>query len=110
MKKLLNYKSLLTILASVVVLFNVIIAVFKVNINIEAVVSISLAVIGVLVSIGIVKKNNTDKTIENKEELLQLLEDNQNSNETNVKNCEKNENLNEQTQNKEKGNINNNDN
>lgn len=75
MKKLLNYKSLLTILASVVVLFNVLIAVFKININIEAVISISLAVIGVLVSIGVVKKNKDDKTIETKEELLELLDE-----------------------------------
>jgi len=73
MKKLLNYKTLMTLLAIIVVILQLLMTVFKLNINIDAVVSISIALVGALVTIGIVKKNKEDKTIENKEDLEDLL-------------------------------------
>jgi len=81
MKKLFNYKTLMTLLASIVVLLQVFITVFKVNIKIEAFVSISIALVGVMVALGIVKKDKNTETIENKEDLLELLEET-NSDET----------------------------
>ena len=83
MKKLFNYKTLMTVIASIIVLLQVLMTVFKVNLNIDAVVSISIALVGVLVSIGIVKKNKDDKTIKNKEDLTELLDESkENNNET----------------------------
>lgn len=82
MKKFLNYKTLMTVLASIVVLLQVLISVFKLNINIEAVISVSIALIGVMVTLGIVKKNKNDKTIETQEDLKELLDE---SNEDNIK-------------------------
>lgn len=78
MKKFLNYKFLMSILASVVVLLEVLVNVFKININIEAVISISVACVGILVTLGIITKDKKDKTIENKEDLEELLNNNDN--------------------------------
>ena len=75
MKKFLNYNFLVTVLASVIVFLEVLMKIFNIYINIDAVISISLAIIGILVTIGIVTKNKTDKTIETKEDLKQLLEE-----------------------------------
>ena len=80
MKKFLNYKTLMTILAIIVVILQVLITVFKLNINIDAVVSVSIGLIGTLVTIGIVKKNKDDKTIENKEDLEKYLKEELNEN------------------------------
>ena len=80
MKKFLSYKFLMTVLASVVVLLQVLVNVFKVNINIDAVVSITIACVGVMVALGIINKNKDDKTIENTEDLQELLEENKKEN------------------------------
>lgn len=80
MKKFLNYKFLMTVLASVVVLLQVLVNVFKVNINIDAVVSITIACVGVMVALGLVHKNKGDKTIENTQDLEELLEENKKEN------------------------------
>ena len=53
----------MTVLASVVVLLEVLMDVFKINLNIEAVISISVALIGLMVTIGVVDKDKTDKDI-----------------------------------------------
>lgn len=74
MKKFLNYNFLMTVLASIIVLLEILMNVFKININIDAVISISVAIIGVMVTLGIVSKKKSDKTIETKEDLKQLLE------------------------------------
>lgn len=76
MKKFLNYKVLMTILASIIVLLQVLVNVFKVNINVEAVASVSIAGVGVLLAIGLVQKNKEDKLVENVDDLKQLLEEN----------------------------------
>lgn len=80
MKKFFNYKFLMTVLASIIVLLQVLISVFKVNINIEAVVSVSIALVGVMVTLGIVKKNKDDETIKTKEDLEKLLNESEESN------------------------------
>ena len=90
MKKLFNYKTIMTLLASIVVLLQVFITVFKVNINIEAFVSISIALVGVMVALGLIKKDKTDSTIENKEELLELLDEKTNLEEENNNNEKEN--------------------
>lgn len=76
MKKFLNYKVLMTILASIIVLLQVLVNVFKININVEAVASVSIAGVGVLLAIGLVQKNKEDKLVENVDDLKQLLEEN----------------------------------
>ena len=78
MKKFLNYKFLMTVLASVIVLLEVLVNVFKINININAIISICVAVVGVLITIGLVKKNKDDKLVEDVEDLKELLEENKN--------------------------------
>ena len=75
MKKFLDYKFLMSILASVVVLLEVLVKFFKININIEAVISITGAIVGVLMTIGVVEKNKEDKTIETREDLKELIND-----------------------------------
>lgn len=79
MKKFLDYKFLMSILASVVVLLEVLVKFFKLNINIEAVISVTGAVVGVLMTIGVVEKKKEDKTIDNKEDLKDLLKDDEDS-------------------------------
>ncbi len=80
----------MTVLASIVVLLEVLTKVFKLNINLEAVISICVAVIGVLVTLGLVSKDKTDKTITNKNELTDLLKENEEtSKENNKKTIEK---------------------
>lgn len=69
MKKFLNYKFLMTVLAGVVVLLEVLMDVFKINLNIEAVISVSVAIIGLMVAIGIVDKDKTDKDVKTREDL-----------------------------------------
>jgi len=76
MKKFLNYKFLMTVLASIVVLLEVLKNVFKINLNIEAIISVSIAIVGVLISVGIITKNKDDKTIENKDDLIELINEN----------------------------------
>ncbi len=78
MKKFLNYKFLMTVLASVVVLLEVLMDVFKINLNIEAVISISVALIGLMVTIGVVDKDKTDKDIKTKEDLEEFSKENKN--------------------------------
>lgn len=75
MKKFLDYKFLMSILASVVVLLEVLVKFFKLNINIEAVISITGAIVGVLMTIGVVEKKKGDKTIKTKEDLKDLIQD-----------------------------------
>lgn len=75
MKKFLDYKFLMSILASVVVLLEVLVKFFKLDINIEAVISITGAVVGVLMTIGVVEKKKEDKTINTKEDLKDLIQD-----------------------------------
>lgn len=75
MKKFLDYKFLMSILASVVVLLEVLVKFFKLNINIEAVISITGAIVGVLMTIGVVEKKKEDKTIKTKEDLKDLIQD-----------------------------------
>lgn len=90
MKKFLNYKFLMTVLASVIVLLEVLVNVFKINININAIISICVAVVGVLITIGLVKKNKDDKLVENVEDLKELLEENKNEiNDEEEKNTDK---------------------
>ena len=90
MKKLLNYKFLMTVLASVIVLLEVLVNVFKINININAIISICVAVVGVLITIGLVKKNKDDKLVEDVEDLKELLEENKNEiNDEEEKNTDK---------------------
>lgn len=69
MKKFLNYKFLMTVLAGVVVLLEILKDVFKINLNIEAVISVSIAIIGVMVAIGIVNKDKTDVEVKSREDL-----------------------------------------
>lgn len=69
MKKFLNYKFLMTVLAGVVVLLEILKDVFKINLNIEAVISVSIAIIGVMVAIGIVNKDKSDVEVKSREDL-----------------------------------------
>lgn len=69
MKKFLNYKTLMTILAGVVVLLEVLMDVFKIKLNIEAVISVSVAIVGLMVTLGIVDKDKTDKNVKSREDL-----------------------------------------
>jgi len=69
MKKFLNYKTLMTILAGVVVLLEVLMDVFKIKLNIEAVISVSVAIVGLMVTLGIVDKDKTDKDVKSREDL-----------------------------------------
>lgn len=85
MKKIFNYNFLMTVLASVVVLLEVLVNVLKLNINIDAVISISVAIIGVMVTLGIVSKDKSDKNIETKEDLQDLLDDKKDNNNENEK-------------------------
>ena len=68
----------MTVLASVVVLLEVLMDVFKINLNIEAVISISVALIGLMVTIGVVDKDKTDKDIKTKEDLEEFSKENKN--------------------------------
>ena len=72
MKKFLNYKTLMTILAGVVVLLEVLMDVFKINLNIEAVISVSVAIVGLMVTLGIVDKDKTDKDVKSREDLKEF--------------------------------------
>ena len=76
MKKFLNYKFLMTVLAAVVVLLEVLMDVFKINLNIEAVISVSVAIIGLMVTIGIVDKDKTDKDVKTREDLKDFEKNN----------------------------------
>ncbi|MGN1208611.1 MAG: hypothetical protein ACI4TI_03985 [Christensenellales bacterium] len=78
MKKFLNYKFLMTLLASVVVLLEVLMRVFKINLNIEAVISVFVAIIGIMVTIGVVSKDKTDKEVKSREDLQEYLDENNN--------------------------------
>ena len=69
MKKFLNYKFLMTVLAGVVVLLEILKDVFKINLNIEAVISVSVAIVGVMVTIGIVNKDKGDVEVKSREDL-----------------------------------------
>lgn len=80
MKKKFNYSFLMTVLASVVVLLEVLVNVFKININIEAVISVSVALVGVMVTLGIVTKEKDDKSIETREDLQELLDEKKDEN------------------------------
>lgn len=80
MKKIFNYSFLMTVLASVVVLLEVLVNVFKININIEAVISVSVALVGVMVTLGIVTKEKDDKSIETREDLQELLDEKKDEN------------------------------
>ena len=80
MKKIFNYSFLMTVLASVVVLLEVLVNVFKININIEAVISVSVALVGVMVTLGIVTKEKGDKNIETREDLQELLDEKKDEN------------------------------
>ncbi len=95
MKKFLNYNFLMTVLASVIVLLEILVEVFKIKINIEAVISISVAVIGLMVTAGIVNKTSKDKTIKTKDDLKELYDDltsqSENANEEIVETSEKTE-------------------
>ena len=81
MKKFLDYKFLMTVLASIIVLLEVIVNIFKININIDAIISVSVAIVGVLITIGLVKKNKEDKLVEDALDLKELLEENKNNDE-----------------------------
>ena len=70
----------MTVLASVVVLLEVLVNVFKININIEAVISVSVALVGVMVTLGIVTKEKGDKNIETREDLQELLDEKKDEN------------------------------
>lgn len=70
----------MTVLASVVVLLEVLVNVFKININIEAVISVSVALVGVMVTLGIVTKEKDDKSIETREDLQELLDEKKDEN------------------------------
>lgn len=80
MKRIFNYSFLMTVLASVVVLLEVLVNVFKININIEAVISVSVALVGVMVTLGIVTKEKDDKSIETREDLQELLDEKKDEN------------------------------
>lgn len=75
MKKFLNYKFLMTVLASVVVLLEILMDVFKIKLNIEAVISVSVAIIGVMVTIGVVDKDKTDKDVKTKDDLKDFIDE-----------------------------------
>lgn len=75
MKKFLNYKFLMTVLASVVVLLEILMDVFKIKLNIEAVISVSVAIIGVMVTIGVVDKDKTDKEVKTKDDLKDFIDE-----------------------------------
>lgn len=85
----------MTVLASVIVLLEILVEVFKIKINIEAVISISVAVIGLMVTAGIVNKTSKDKTIKTKDDLKELYDDltsqSENANEEIVETSEKTE-------------------
>lgn len=89
MKKFLDYKFLMSILASVVVLLEVLVKFFKININIEAVISITGAIVGVLMTIGVVEKKKEDKTIETREDLKELINDKESGEKTEEENIQK---------------------
>ena len=76
MKKFLSYKFLITVLAGVVVLLEVLMDVFKINLNIEAVISVSVAIIGLMVAIGVVDKDKTDKDVKTREDLKDFEKNN----------------------------------
>lgn len=73
MKKFLNYNFLMTVLASVVVLLEVLMNVFNVNLHTEAVISVSVAIIGLMVTLGIVDKGKNDKEVKTKEDLKNFI-------------------------------------
>ena len=65
----------MTVLASVVVLLEILMDVFKIKLNIEAVISVSVAIIGVMVTIGVVDKDKTDKDIKTKDDLKDFIDE-----------------------------------
>lgn len=66
----------MTVLAAVVVLLEVLMDVFKINLNIEAVISVSVAIIGLMVTIGVVDKDKTDKDVKTREDLKDFEKNN----------------------------------